>query len=369
MPAFDATSFLDAEVVLPGAPLPETLAFFTRELGFRLEIIFPADDPAVAVISGHGLRIRLDIAAAGDPGTLRLSGRDLAVNAIANSLTAPNGTYIDVIPAAPELDVPPLQPALVVSRIADGEDWVTGRAGMQYRDLIPGRLGGRFIASHIRIPDGGPVPDMVHYHRVRFQMIYCVAGWVRVVYEDQGPSMLMRAGDCFLQPPGIRHRVLESSPGLQVLEIGCPAEHETLIDHDLTLPSDGIDPERDFGGQRFVFFEADSADWHASDLPGLQYCDLGIAAATGGLASVRTIRPVGGPSKARFGSDGHDGEFRFYFLAAGKVAFESDRQPATPLAAGDSVALPPALPFVFSAFGADTEILEIALPAESRGVK
>jgi hypothetical protein len=48
---------------------------------------------------------------------------------------------------------------------------------MQYRDLLPSRLGGRYIASHIRIPDGGPVPDYVHYHRVRFQMIFCKAGW------------------------------------------------------------------------------------------------------------------------------------------------------------------------------------------------
>ena len=30
---------------------------------------------------------------------------------------------------------------------------------MHYRDLIPSRLGGSIIASHIRIPDGGPVPD------------------------------------------------------------------------------------------------------------------------------------------------------------------------------------------------------------------
>ena len=56
-----------------------------------------------------------------------------------------------------------------------------GRAGMEYRDLIPDRLGGRFIASHIRITDGGPVPDSVHFHDIGFQVIVCRAGWVRVV--------------------------------------------------------------------------------------------------------------------------------------------------------------------------------------------
>jgi hypothetical protein len=47
---------------------------------------------------------------------------------------------------------------------------------MIYRDLIPGRLGGRFIASHIAIPQGGPVADWVHYHLIRFQMIFCRRG-------------------------------------------------------------------------------------------------------------------------------------------------------------------------------------------------
>ncbi len=65
---------------------------------------------------------------------------------------------------------------------------------MHYRDLIPSRLGGSIIASHIRIPDGGPVPDMVHFHKVGFQLIFCYRGWVDVVYEDQGgPIRLMRA--------------------------------------------------------------------------------------------------------------------------------------------------------------------------------
>ncbi len=77
---------------------------------------------------------------------------------------------------------------LSCAALADQAPWVIGRAGMQYRDLIPTRLGGAIIASHIRIPDGGPVPDMVHFHKVGFQLIFCVKGWVDVVYEDQGPT-------------------------------------------------------------------------------------------------------------------------------------------------------------------------------------
>ena len=131
---------------------------------------------------------------------------------------APNGTTIVFVVSNPPVMIPPLKPRLVVSQFTpsstansgsipfnqgkekvtgheDG-DWVCGRAGMLYRDLIPCRLGGRFIASHIRIPSGGSVPDYVHYHKVRFQMIYCYKGWVRVVYEDQGPDFILYPGDC-----------------------------------------------------------------------------------------------------------------------------------------------------------------------------
>ena len=52
----------------------------------------------------------------------------------------------------------------------------------------------------------------------------------------------MHPGDCVLQPPQIRHRVLESSAGLEVLEISCPAEHETWADADLDLPTTEVRP-------------------------------------------------------------------------------------------------------------------------------
>ena len=44
------------EIFLPSKDLATDLAFFTDRLGFRLETIFPADDPTTATISGHGFR-------------------------------------------------------------------------------------------------------------------------------------------------------------------------------------------------------------------------------------------------------------------------------------------------------------------------
>ncbi len=65
-----------AEVRLPCKDLQADLLFFTKKLGFRLDMIFPADDPAVAVISGYGTHIRLERDATMAPGSLRLICND-----------------------------------------------------------------------------------------------------------------------------------------------------------------------------------------------------------------------------------------------------------------------------------------------------
>ncbi len=349
----------DGEVVLPCSELDETLSYFTERLGFRIEVIFPADDPVVAVLSGHGLRLRLERGAGGAPGCLRLNSRGLGRSG--EALTAPNGTRVQLVEAARAPELPPLRPSFSLCRLADGAGWLTGRAGMQYRDLIPERQGGRFIASHIRIPTGGPVPDYVHYHDVRFQMIYCYKGWVRVAYEDQGAPMLMRAGDCFLQPPMIRHRVLECSDGLEVIEIGCPAAHPTFADHILELPTPEVRPERDFGGQRFVFHQAANAVWRPWRRPGLECRDLGIAAATNGLAGVQVARPASAPPAPE--KHRHNGELMFIFVLSGALNLDCGAAGMQPLQAGDAVVVPPDQDYVLAGNGTDLEFLEVALPA------
>jgi len=115
---------------------------------------------------------------------------------------------------------------------------------MLYRDLLPSRVGGNLMVSHIRIPNGGPVPDMVHFHSIRFQLIFCLKGWVKLVYEDQGNPFILSAGECVTQPPEIRHRVLECSDNLEVIEVAHPSSHLTTIDHDMQLPTGNFRPDR-----------------------------------------------------------------------------------------------------------------------------
>ena len=347
------------QVVLAAEPLAETLHFFTNELEFSLEEIWPADSPRVAIVHGHGMRLRLDGGAGPDSSELVLMVEDGPIDT--PELLAPNGTTIRFEPAEPSVDVPAGTQALVHSRADDtgAAGWQVGRAGMRYRDLIPDRAGGRFIASHIHIPDAGPVPDYVHYHHIRFQLIFVRRGWVRVVYEDQGEPFVMEAGDCVLQPPRIRHRVMESSGDLEVVEIGCPAEHRTCTDPGLELPNDTIDPDRDFGGQRFVRHRADVASWSPWNRAGFEYRDSGISDATSGLASVRVIRPTGSEVDATPAS--HDGEFLFYFALSGTVRLDAD--PATDLASGDSITVPAGLEFAFTDPSDDLELLEVFLPS------
>jgi quercetin dioxygenase-like cupin family protein len=251
-----------------------------RREGFRLDVIYPADDPQAAVLSRSEERVRV---------------------AIRNAPALPAG-------------LPDFVPEFVLTRA--GETPGQGRAGMLYRDLIPSRLGGRYVASHISVAEGGPVDDWVHYHRIALQMIFVRSGWVRLVYEDQGEPFVMNEGDLVLQPPGIRHRVLESSAGLEVVEISAPALHETFADHQLSLPN-GERQGRSFGNQRFLCHVAAQSAWTQSN--GAEVQQTAMLDATGGLADVRVLR-AGNVSQIMFAP--HDGELVFGFILDGTASLD-----------------------------------------------
>ncbi|MCB2137298.1 MAG: cupin domain-containing protein [Rhodobacteraceae bacterium] len=351
------------EIVVPTKSLRKDLPFFTGTLGMRLDTIYPADNPAVAVLSGHGLRIRLDAGAVGGPVHLRILSD--APDAIADGtrhLTSPGGTIVEVDELNPPVILPPTEHAFVVRRLADQAPWIIGRAGMHYRDLIPSRLGGSIIASHIRIPDGGPVPDMVHFHKVGFQLIFCYKGWVDVVYEDQGPPIRLTAGDCFIQPPEIRHRVLEASDGIEVIEIGVPAEHVTEIDHDMTLPTPQVRKDREWQGQRFVHNVAEGAAWAPFRQPAYVCRDTTIDQNTKGVAGVQVIqRGQGVPRWTR-----HDSDILFAFVMAGAMTLEGDGKEPFRLEPGDAFVTPPGMRTRWADPTEDFELLEVSLPGRFR---
>jgi mannose-6-phosphate isomerase-like protein (cupin superfamily) len=349
-----------AEVVVPCTDLDAALARL-GPLGFRLESVFPADEPVVAVVAGHGLRLRLERGSAAPAPVVRLACRELAaITDGGRAVTLPGGARLELVAENADFELPPPAPSYTVSRARGAGAWRDGRAGMQYRDLIPDRQGGRFIAAHIRVLGGGPVPDYVHYHLVVFQMIYCHRGWVRVVYEEQGEPFVMEPGDCVLQPPRIRHRVLECSPGLEVLELSSPARHETRADHELVLPPmpRTVEPARSprsYDGQRFLRHRAADARWEPAAHAGWLARDLGIAAATSGVAIARVLRPAGAGARL---ADRHAGELLWGCVLRGAATLDGEHR----LEEADSFTVPAGRPFELADATADLEWLLVTVP-------
>ena len=62
----------DAQCVIPTDNLQADIPFFTKTLNMRMETIYPADDPTVAVFSGHGISICIDKDALGKPAFINL---------------------------------------------------------------------------------------------------------------------------------------------------------------------------------------------------------------------------------------------------------------------------------------------------------
>lgn len=103
------------------------------------------------------------------------------------------------------------------------------RAFFEYRDLgIKEATHGRFNAEVIR---AGTVKNYTragrHYHKLDFQLVYVLKGWVKFEYEGEG-SFTLKAGDCVLQPPEIRHELTAFSKDMELLEVTSPADFRTL---------------------------------------------------------------------------------------------------------------------------------------------
>ncbi len=344
----------DGRVVLGCERLDPMVRFFT-ELGFIVLRIHPADAPREAWMVGHGLTLALVSGRPQTPVTLELTGSEPLTGP---GERAPDGTQIRWVDADRARARPELRPELVHVAAGDG-NFAVGRAGMAYRDLLPGRLGGRFIASHIRIECGGPVPDHVHHHDVDFQIVFCHRGWVRVVYEDQGPPLLLRAGDVVLQPPGIRHRVLEASDGLEVIEVGGPAEHDTWGDPTSTLPTAVVRPERTWEGQRFVWGRGSEASPQAWSQSGFERFELGVRDASGGVGQVGCVRPTTGPGDPDLRS--HGGALQLWFVRRGQatVRVDGDR---IELGAGHGLTIPGDAQHTVVDCSDDLDLLEVFVP-------
>jgi hypothetical protein len=104
------------------------------------------------------------------------------------------------------------------------------RTYAHYRDLgIKDATRGMALAHVIRFV-GKCDPQVVskkHTHACDFQMIYVLKGTIKTEIEGHGVHT-MNAGDSWLQPQSIVHKVLDYSDGCEVLEIVLPADFKTV---------------------------------------------------------------------------------------------------------------------------------------------
>jgi hypothetical protein len=123
------------------------------------------------------------------------------------------------------------QHKFVASHLRPGAFKTDGlRSYAHYRDLgIKDATRGMAVAHVIRFK-GKCDPKVVsknHTHECEFQMIYVLKGQITTEIAGHGKHV-MNAGDCWLQPQSIVHKVLDYSDGCEVLEIVLPADFKTV---------------------------------------------------------------------------------------------------------------------------------------------
>jgi len=110
-------------------------------------------------------------------------------------------------------------------------DTVYRRDGLRdfflYRDLgVAAATNGKVIAHLVKA--NRPPADGTgwHYHIADFQIVIMMKGWARFMYEDE--VVLVEAGDCVHQRPGMTHYLFDYSPDMEYLEIVGPADFGTV---------------------------------------------------------------------------------------------------------------------------------------------
>lgn len=353
---------------VPAPDFQTSLSFFVDELDFYIAMISPAEDPDFAVLVRDNFTICLDRLSNSQPGTLEVPINDEEL--VGTIKQGPNGTQVRYVRARRKhSEKVPLEPTLEVSQPTLG-DSVAGRAGMNYRSLL-NRSDSGFVASLIRIEGSGSVPDWVHFHDVQFQIIYCLKGSAKLVYEDQGPPFIFSEGDCVLQPPFIRHRVLESYDDLEVIEFSAPSDHSTYADRNMDLPNGVQRLDRDFSGQRFTLSLNSESIWGSyRETDSLEIRETSVSAASGEIGWVNIVRSANGKrSDEDFSAinpirEGQNPDFLLWYITQGSGVIEHCGERRS-LQAGDAISCPygynEQTEFCLSSFDNNLEILEVGL--------
>jgi uncharacterized RmlC-like cupin family protein len=122
--------------------------------------------------------------------------------------------------------------------------------------------------------------------------------------------------------------------------------------------------------QSFVVSHFNEADFEGGLRRYAKYRDLGIAAATGGLARAHVIRMIPPCDPAEVSKRHyHDVHFQMIYVLKGWIKTELAGQGAITMRAGSAWIQPPRIEHVVLDYSDDCEVLEVILPAEFKTVE
>ena len=117
--------------------------------------------------------------------------------------------------------------------------------------------------------------------------------------------------------------------------------------------------------QRFWVGPSDEADFRAGGLRAYSaYRDLGVAAATGGLATAHVIRMTAPFSPALSERHHHDARLQIVYVLKGWFATDFDGHGVQTMREGACWVQPPGIRHTVVGWSDDCELLEVIVPAE-----
>ena len=136
----------------------------------------------------------------------------------------------------------------------------------------------------------------------------------------------------------------------------------------MSAKTDTAPTERPRIAERFDYTPLREADFKGKGLRAfMQYRDLGLVRATGGLMRAEHIRVIG-QAEMKTGWHCHDLDFQLVYVLKGHVRFHTEAGETVTLRAGDCAHLPPFYRHDEFEFSSDFEVVEITAPAEVKTI-
>jgi quercetin dioxygenase-like cupin family protein len=120
-----------------------------------------------------------------------------------------------------------------MSHLNGDQDFIVGaglRSYAKVRDLGFAAATNGLAQAHVNRrakPFNAKDVSIPHFHDVLFHMVYVLKGHAKCEFEGYGVCEV-REGSCWIQPPGIKHVILDYSDDYEIFEVILPAQYDTF---------------------------------------------------------------------------------------------------------------------------------------------